>query len=93
MNDDVNLIRDALNGDSSAFGRLVHKYQDRLFNTLVHVIGNREEAEDLVQDAFVQAFVKLESFQGQSAFLYLALPDRFQHDDIPPATPSSAKVA
>jgi RNA polymerase sigma-70 factor (ECF subfamily) len=68
VNDDVNLIRDALKGDSSAFGRLVQKYQDRLFNTLVHVIGSREEAEDLVQDAFVQAFVKLETFQGHSAF-------------------------
>ena len=68
MKDDAQLIHDALEGDSSAFGLLVRKYQDRLFNTLVHVTGGREEAEDLVQDAFVQAFVKLHTFQAQSAF-------------------------
>ncbi|MFM2095907.1 MAG: polymerase sigma-E factor [Planctomycetota bacterium] len=68
MKDDAHLIQATLAGDSSAFGLLVRKYQDRLFNTLVHVIGCREESEDLVQDAFVQAFVKLETFQGTSAF-------------------------
>jgi RNA polymerase sigma-70 factor (ECF subfamily) len=47
---------------------LVEKYQDRLFNTVFHMVGNREEAEDVVQEAFVQAFVKLESFQRASAF-------------------------
>jgi RNA polymerase sigma-70 factor (ECF subfamily) len=35
---------------------------------MVHVTGSRDEAEDVVQDAMVQAFVKLESFQGKSAF-------------------------
>lgn len=68
MKDDSQLIQATLAGDSSAFGLLVRKYQDRLFNTLVHVVGRREEAEDLAQDAFVQAFVKLETFQGNSAF-------------------------
>ncbi len=67
-NDDAQLIRQSLQGDSAAFGRLVRKYQDRLFNTVVHVVGCREEAEDVVQEAFVQAFVKLETFQGHSAF-------------------------
>ena len=68
VNDDTRLIDEALAGDSGAFGQLVQKYQDRLFNTLVHVVGNREEAEDIVQDAFVQAFLKLDSFRGASAF-------------------------
>ena len=66
--DDARLIEYSLDGDSSAFGQLVRKYQDRLFNTIVHVVGLREEAEDVVQEAFVQAFVKLETFQGNSAF-------------------------
>jgi RNA polymerase sigma-70 factor (ECF subfamily) len=47
---------------------LVQKYQDRLFNTLHHVIGDREEALDVAQEAFVQAFMRLESFQQTSAF-------------------------
>jgi RNA polymerase sigma-70 factor (ECF subfamily) len=66
--DDARLIKDSLQGDSAAFGQLVRKYQDRLFNTVVHVAGSREEAEDVVQEAFVQAYLKLSSFHGNSAF-------------------------
>ncbi|HTN73888.1 MAG TPA: sigma-70 family RNA polymerase sigma factor [Pirellulaceae bacterium] len=68
MKDDAQLIDEALEGDAQSFGLLVRKYQDRLFNTVLHVAGCREEAEDVVQDAFVQAFLKLKSFQRQSAF-------------------------
>ncbi len=68
MNEDIQLIDDTLKGNSSAFGHLVTKYQDRLFNTLVHVLGCTEEARDVCQDAFVQSFVKLASFKRQSAF-------------------------
>lgn len=66
--DDGQLIDQALAGDSAAFGQLVQKYQDRLYNTMIHVAGSREEAEDVVQDAFVQAFVKLDTFQRASGF-------------------------
>lgn len=68
MKDDAHLIAASLQGDSAAFGHLVRKYQDRVFNVVLHVVGDRMEAEDLVQDAFVQAFTKLKSFQGNSAF-------------------------
>ena len=68
MNDDAQLIDEALAGRSVAFGQLVTKYQDRLYNALVHVIGSTEEARDVVQDAFVQAFMKLGSFHRSSAF-------------------------
>jgi RNA polymerase sigma-70 factor (ECF subfamily) len=66
--DDHQLIESALAGNSAAFGDLVRKYQDRLYNTIVHLIGSTEDAKDVVQDAFVKAFVKLESFQRSSAF-------------------------
>ena len=68
MKDDVQLIGEALDGDSAAFGQLVTRYQDRLYNTLVHVTGSTDTAHDVVQDAFVQAYVKLESFERSSAF-------------------------
>jgi RNA polymerase sigma-70 factor, ECF subfamily len=68
VNDDFQLIDDALAGNSSAFGQLVTKYQDRLYNTLVRVVGCVDEARDVCQDAFVQAYVKLKSFQRGSAF-------------------------
>ncbi len=68
MNEDVELIDACLCGDSASFGQLVRKYQDRLFNTLCHIVGSREEAEDVAQEAFVQAFVKLATFKRNSAF-------------------------
>lgn len=68
VNDDAQLISQALAGQTTAFGQLVQKYQDRLFNTVYHVAGNAEDAKDVVQEAFVQAFLKLESFHGASAF-------------------------
>jgi RNA polymerase sigma-70 factor, ECF subfamily len=67
-NDDLALIDETLRGNSSAFGRLVTRYQDRLYNTLVHVTGSAEDGRDVCQDAFVQALVKLGTFQRTSAF-------------------------
>ena len=68
MNDDAQLIDEALAGHSDAFGQLVLKYQDRLFNTVVHVVGHAEDARDIVQEALVQALIKLDTFKRQSAF-------------------------
>lgn len=68
MTEDNQLIRETLSGNSGAFGELVRRYQNRLFNTLVRVTSCREEAEDVVQEAFVQAYTKLESFRGKSTF-------------------------
>lgn len=68
MKDDAQLVDDATQGDSAAFGQLVARHQDRLYNTLVHVVGSAETAQDVVQDAFVQAYVKLDSFERASGF-------------------------
>jgi len=68
VNDDAQLIDETLAGNSEGFGQLVRKYQDRLYNTILHVVGCHEDARDVVQDAFVQAFVKLDTFQRSSAF-------------------------
>jgi len=66
--EDERLIDAALAGQTEAFGQLVTRYQNRLYNSVVHVIGSEDEAADVVQDAFVQAFVKLKSFSRQAAF-------------------------
>lgn len=68
MKDDALLIDETLQGDSAAFGQLVSRYQDRLYNSLVHLLGSADGAQDAVQDAFVQAYVKLESFERASTF-------------------------
>jgi RNA polymerase sigma-70 factor (ECF subfamily) len=66
--DDAQLIAETLAGKSAAFGHLVRKYQDRLYNTMVHVVGHADDALDIVQEAMVQAFLKLETFHQASAF-------------------------
>ncbi len=65
---DQDLIADCLNGQTHAFGDLVMRYQNRLFNTLVVVLGSVEDARDVAQEAFVNAFQKLHTFRGSSAF-------------------------
>ena len=67
VNEDAQWIDDTLAGNTAAFGQLVQKYQDRLFNTLIHVTGSVQEAEDVAQEAFVQAYIKLQTFQGRSS--------------------------
>ena len=66
--DDQDLIAECLDGSTDAFGQLVVRYQNRLYNTLVHITGSADDARDVAQDAFVHAFQKLGTFRGQSAF-------------------------
>ncbi|TWU08284.1 RNA polymerase sigma factor [Stieleria varia] len=66
--DENALIQDALAGDRGAFAVLVVRNQDRLFASMMQVTGSPEEAEEVVQDAFIRAFVKLDSFQRNSQF-------------------------
>ena len=65
---DLEIIESVLAGNAEAYGRLVTRYQNRLFHSLLRVTGSPEEAEDVAQESFVQAFVKLESFQRKSQF-------------------------
>lgn len=68
VNEESELIREALQGNAASFGQLVQLHQNRLYNAMVHFVGDRSDAEDIVQEAFVQAYLKLETFQGNSAF-------------------------
>lgn len=65
---DADLVAAAVGGDRAAYDVLVGNYQHRLFNTLVRLTGSHHTAEDIAQDAFVQAYRKLSTFQGKSAF-------------------------
>ncbi len=68
LKDESHLIERSLAGDSQAFGELVCRYQDRLYSAVVHIVRCRAEAEDVVQEAFVQAYVKLRTFKHNSRF-------------------------
>ena len=66
--DDYRLITHCLQGDTSALGELVLRYQDRLFNSVFRVLDNAEDAQDVVQDAFLNAYQNLDSFKGDALF-------------------------
>jgi RNA polymerase sigma-70 factor (ECF subfamily) len=66
--DDNRLIQDCLQGKTAAFGELVQRYQDRLFNTVCRLIDNPEDAQDVVQEAFLNAYQSLQGFKGDSLF-------------------------
>lgn len=65
---DEELIRQCLDGRTEAFGVLVGRHQNRLYNSMLRMLGSPEDALDAVQEAFVIAFQKLESFRGDSKF-------------------------
>lgn len=66
--EDSVLIRRALEGDQRSFRRLRAKYHDAIFNLIARMIRNREEVEDLTQEAFIKAFGSLRSFNEEYAF-------------------------
>jgi len=66
--DDQELIAECLQGRSEAFGELVLRYQDRLYNTIYRLLEHGEDARDVVQDAFLSAYQSLKSFKGDSLF-------------------------
>ena len=68
MKSDTEWIRETLDGDPSAFGELVRKYQDRLFRTLLPIVGGTDDSLDLVQEVFVRAYTRLSQFRLESSF-------------------------
>jgi RNA polymerase sigma-70 factor (ECF subfamily) len=68
VSDELALVRAAKEGDVGAFEDLVRRYDRNVFRIAQHITQNREDAEDVVQDAFLKAFNNLKQFQGQSKF-------------------------
>ena len=67
-NEDTSLIQQALAGDQSAFSRLRQKYHDAIFNLIYRMIREKDEVEDLTQEAFIKAFASLATFNNEYAF-------------------------
>jgi RNA polymerase sigma-70 factor (ECF subfamily) len=65
---DILLVNSARGGDVEAFEKLVRQYDRQIFRIAQHITQNREDAEDVVQDAFLKAYEKLNQFQGNSKF-------------------------
>lgn len=61
--DDAELIRQILDGDQSAFSMLCAKYETRLYAYIVKRVSNRQDAQEIVQDAFLRASEQLETLK------------------------------
>jgi RNA polymerase sigma-70 factor (ECF subfamily) len=64
---EINLVREALDGDADAFASLFHLHKHRVFAVCLRMTNNTAEADDLTQEVFIQAFRKLSTFRGESA--------------------------
>src|SRR2546427_10702333 len=68
ISDEMALVNAAKAGDVEAFEELIRRYDRNVFRIAQHITQNREDAEDVVQDAFFKAYSNLAQFQGQSKF-------------------------
>lgn len=68
MDTERELVKKVLNGDTKAFSELVRQYEDTVFSFAFKVCRNREKAEEVTQDTFVNVFRKLHQFDGKSKF-------------------------
>jgi RNA polymerase sigma-70 factor, ECF subfamily len=62
------LVAAAKSGSNFAFEALVERYARRILHVAQRVVGNKEDAEDIVQKSFQQAFAHLQEFEGRSSF-------------------------
>jgi RNA polymerase sigma-70 factor (ECF subfamily) len=65
---DAELVRRAAQGDASAFAILVDRHERRVYNLGLRMLGDPDDASDVVQDTFLAAFRRLSTFRGEAAF-------------------------
>jgi RNA polymerase sigma-70 factor (ECF subfamily) len=66
--DETTLVAQARQSDAMAFSELVRRYENKIFRLALHITQNREDAEDVLQEAFLKAYEHLDQFQGNSKF-------------------------
>jgi len=66
--EEIGWIEQALQGDRSAFGQLMHRYAGAVYNLAYRMLGNAEDAEDASQEIFIRAYTRLASFDRQRRF-------------------------
>jgi RNA polymerase sigma-70 factor (ECF subfamily) len=66
--DDSILVQQSQRGDASAMERLILKYQNRIYNVILKMCGNPDDAAELTQETFVKVIESIEKFRGRSSF-------------------------
>jgi len=66
--DDNGLIEQYRRGNVRAMEQLIVRYQDRIYNVILKICANRDDAAELAQDTFVKAIENIAGFKGKSSF-------------------------
>ena len=66
--DDTVLVEQCRQGDSEATERLILKYQNRIYNAILRICANPDDAAELTQDTFVKVIENIDKFRGRSSF-------------------------
>jgi len=66
--DDSVLVEQCRQGDTAAMGRLILKYQNRIYNAVLKICANPDDAAELTQEAFVKVIENIDKFEGRSSF-------------------------
>jgi RNA polymerase sigma-70 factor (ECF subfamily) len=66
--DDASLVQRCRQGDSDAAERLILKYQNRIYNAILRICANPDDAAELTQDTFVKVIENIDKFEGRSSF-------------------------
>jgi RNA polymerase sigma-70 factor (ECF subfamily) len=66
--DDAVLVQQCRQGDSAATERLILKYQNRIYNAILRICANPDDAAELTQDTFVKVIENIDKFEGRSSF-------------------------
>lgn len=66
--DDSVLVQQAQTGDTVAMERLILKYQNRIYNVILKMCGNPDDAAELTQETFVKVIESIDKFKGRSSF-------------------------
>ena len=68
MTTETELIEQLKRKDETAFKEIVEQWKDMVYNTLLGIVQNETEAEDLSQDVFIKVFENISSFKGEAKF-------------------------
>jgi len=68
VREELVLVERARTGDGAAFSSLIRRYEGKIFRLAMNITQNREDAEDVLQEAFLKAYEHLDQFQGNSRF-------------------------
>jgi RNA polymerase sigma-70 factor (ECF subfamily) len=68
LENEATLVAEAQSGDDAAFSTLVKQYDRYIYRLALNITGNKEDAEDVLQESLLKAYTKLGQFQGGSRF-------------------------